>query len=103
MTVPESLAVLVRKIIRDIFLERKRQPTLDLIYERIVQGTDKVAEHLNLFDGPNIPAAKVPYGFGQYLFFIDLCHLFALFTLIKYHTKSIYVTEKILSKYAMTA
>ena len=53
--VSESFALLVRKRIRDMLLERKRKPTIDLIYEKILQVTAKKFEVLNLLDGPDIP------------------------------------------------
>ena len=50
----------MRKIIRDIFLEKKQQPTIYLIYEKILQITVKDVEHLNLFDGTDIPIPESP-------------------------------------------
>ena len=38
-----------------MFLEKKRQSTIDLIYEKIIQATVKDVEYLNLFDGSDIP------------------------------------------------
>ena len=52
-----SLAeMIVRKIVRDIFLEKKHQPTIDNIYERIVGVQVKDVVHLNLFRGSQLPS-----------------------------------------------
>ena len=58
--VPHSMAALVRKIIRDIFLERKRQPAIDSIYERIIELKVEDVENLNFFSGSDIPIPESP-------------------------------------------
>ena len=58
--VPSSMAVLVRKIIRDMFLEKKLQPTIDSTYERIIELKVEDVENLNLFNGADIPITESP-------------------------------------------
>ena len=56
--VPEPLICVVRKVIRDMFLEKKQQPTLDTIFANILNLKVKDVEHLNLFHGVEIPESK---------------------------------------------
>ena len=55
-TVRPEFSNLVRKVVRDIFLEKKHQPTIDNIHVRIVDIQVKDVVHLNLFPGSELPS-----------------------------------------------
>ena len=52
--VPSEFSNLVRKILGDIFLEKKLQPTIDSIRKRIADVQVKYGVHLNIFPGPHL-------------------------------------------------
>ena len=52
---PEPFSALVRKVIRDMFLVKVKVPTLDTVYQKILELTIQDIEHLSLFAGPDIP------------------------------------------------
>lgn len=55
MNVPEKFEALVRSVIRDLFLEKKKVPTLDLILEKLQELKVQDVDHLNLFENENMP------------------------------------------------
>ena len=54
--VPSEFSSLVRKVVRNIFLEKKHQKAIDNIYERIVDVQVKDDVDLNLFPGSELPS-----------------------------------------------
>lgn len=48
MVVPDNFAAVIRKIVRDIFLEKERVPTIDSVFERIKQYTVQDIQDCNL-------------------------------------------------------
>ena len=53
--VPESFAIIARKVIRDLFIEKKLVPSVNRIYERISSLKVQHVLDLNLFVGIDIP------------------------------------------------
>ena len=53
--VPEGFAIIVRKVIRDLFIEKKVVPLVSRIYERISSLILQHVLDLNLFVGTDIP------------------------------------------------
>ena len=51
----EVFSALVRKIIISMFLAKDKVPTLDTIYQKIVEVIVQDLEHLSFFTGPDIP------------------------------------------------
>ena len=56
--VPNNFSIIVRQIIRDTFLAKKKLPTVDHIYEKICDLKVKDVAHLNLFEGDEFPAGE---------------------------------------------
>ena len=54
--VPSEFSKLVRKFVRDVFLEKKHQPTIYNTYERIVDVQGKNVVHSNLFPSSQLPS-----------------------------------------------
>ena len=53
--VPKGMHTVVRKVIRDLFLEKKTTPTLDTIFERLCVLTVHDVHDLNFFNESDIP------------------------------------------------
>lgn len=53
-SVPENYVVLVRKVIREILLEKKKVPSIDEVFNRISELTVSDVQSLNLFE-ENVP------------------------------------------------
>ena len=48
--VPDNFRTIVRQTIRDLFLEKKQVPTLDTIFEKLLQIRVEDINHLNILD-----------------------------------------------------
>ena len=57
--VPYKHCALVRQVVRDEFLQKKSVPTLDSLYQKLVQLQVKDVAHLNLFDDINIAEEEI--------------------------------------------
>lgn len=55
LKVPHNYVSLVRHVIRNIILEKKKLPTRDLLLEKLNTITVSDAHHLNLFQDQTIP------------------------------------------------
>ena len=65
MSVSEKYeSVVVRRVIRDLFLEKKKVPTLDNILTKLKSLNVSDVVHHNLFDDQFVPAKKRQSGFG---------------------------------------
>ena len=56
--VPNNFSIIVRQVIRDIFLANKKLPTIDQIYEKICALKVEDVFHLKLFGGDEIPDSE---------------------------------------------
>lgn len=53
--VPENFPFVIDHVVREIYLEGARVPTLDIIIDKLLQKRVQNFEHLNLFHGRAIP------------------------------------------------
>ena len=53
--VPENYRSVIRQVVRDLFLEKTRVPTVDIVFERVSKLTVQNVETLNLFEVKEMP------------------------------------------------